>query len=77
MHDYTADACIYRWTSEAEAKAIRDENKRRNEMMIADWHAEQDRNEYEQARRSAAVVAWLVGVGLVTLFGALIALLGA
>jgi hypothetical protein len=64
------------YTADRETVAIRDENKRR-EKMIGDWHAETDREAYEQSRRSAGVVAWLVTVGLVGLFIALAALVGA
>jgi hypothetical protein len=76
IHDHTADACVYRWTSDADMLAIRMEHERREEM-IADWHAEQDRAEYEQAKGSANVVAWLVATGLVLLFLALAAIWGA
>ncbi len=67
-HDHHVETIRNRYG--LESRAILADFKRAREQ-------ERDREEYEQSRGSAAVVAWLVGVGLVMIFLALAALWGA
>ncbi len=73
---FTTDRETRAILAEQETLAIREENKRREEL-IEDWYAEQDLAEYEQAKDGASVVSWLVTAALLGLFLALAALLGA
>jgi len=62
---------LIQWTSDLESAAIRDEHE-----WIADMNALCSMQ--AEARRSAAVVAWLVGAGiLAVLFACLLLLIGA
>lgn len=63
-YEQLADKHIFRWTSEAEADAIRLEQDRRKERALA-MEMLADISRQEEKRRKSSIVAWLVGSALV------------